>query len=221
MIRQKLFEIIVNTEGHGYVTRIRKQRFRLFEGLVKKINKTDEVRILDVGGTLSYWKQVYDTEENPLNLKITLLNINGRNGDESFFEFRHGDARKLHDIKDNAYDICFSNSMIEHVGDFTQQFLAVAEMTRVAKHLYLQTPNFFFPLEPHYQLFFVHWLPFPLKVRILSIFDKTKNPYDTYLTNPVNLLTKKELRYLFDADKYNLYSEKKFFFTKSFVIISK
>ncbi|MDA8090358.1 MAG: methyltransferase domain-containing protein [Nitrospiraceae bacterium] len=221
MLRKKLYEMIINIEENGFATKLRRKRFLLFEDMVRKIDKKDKITVLDLGGTPSYWRQVYDIDKNPLNLGVTLLNINLAVCNESFFEYRRGDARFLHDMEENSFDIAFSNSMIEHVGDLTQQVMAVSEMKRVAKYLYLQTPNFFFPLEPHYQLFFVHWLPFSLKIKVLSRFYKKSNAYEIYLSDPINLLTKNDLRFLFDPKKFGIFPEKIFFLTKAFVVISK
>jgi hypothetical protein len=33
------------------------------------------------------------------------------------------------------------------------------ETVQVGRSYYLQTPNFWFPLEPHYGVPFIHWLP--------------------------------------------------------------
>ena len=67
-----------------------------------------------------------------------------------------GDGTKL-PFADGEFDVAFSNSVIEHV---PRHFAAFAdEMRRVAHRYYLQTPNRYFPIEPHYQLPLFQFLP--------------------------------------------------------------
>jgi hypothetical protein len=59
---------------------------------------------------------------------------------------------------DGEFDIAFSNSVIEHVPADRQRAFA-AEVQRVAKRYFIQTPNRYFPIEPHYQVPFFQFLP--------------------------------------------------------------
>jgi hypothetical protein len=69
-----------------------------------------------------------------------------------------GDARKL-PMKNGEYEVVYSNSVIEHVGDFEGQIAFAKEVRRVGKKLWIQTPAFSCPIEPHYLGLFVHWIP--------------------------------------------------------------
>lgn len=62
-------------------------------------------------------------------------------------------------FRDQSIDLAFSNSAIEHVGGFESQAQFAAEMLRVGKELYCQTPCRLFPIDPHLSAFFLHWLP--------------------------------------------------------------
>ena len=59
---------------------------------------------------------------------------------------------------DGEFDVAFSNSVIEHVPPDLQAKFA-AEVERVAKRYFVQTPNKFFPIEPHYQVPLFQFLP--------------------------------------------------------------
>jgi len=62
--------------------------------------------------------------------------------------------------KDGAFDIGFSNAVVEHVaGGREGQRRFVGELCRVARRVYVTTPNRWFPLDPHTLLPFAHWLP--------------------------------------------------------------
>jgi len=69
------------------------------------------------------------------------------------------DGRQL-PFEDGAFELGFSNAVIEHVAGGRQgQRQFVAELCRVARRVFLTTPNRLFPLDPHTLLPFVHWLP--------------------------------------------------------------
>jgi len=68
------------------------------------------------------------------------------------------DGRDL-PFDDDAFDIAFSNAVIEHVGDLEDQRRLVAELCRVAPRVFLSTPNRWFPIESHTLVPLLHWLP--------------------------------------------------------------
>jgi SAM-dependent methyltransferase len=69
-----------------------------------------------------------------------------------------GDGRAL-PFCDAAFDVVFSNSVIEHVGDPASQEQFAREVARVGCAFWVQTPNRWFPVEQHLLTPLVHWLP--------------------------------------------------------------
>jgi SAM-dependent methyltransferase len=59
---------------------------------------------------------------------------------------------------DGEFDLVYSSSVIEHVPRARRAAFA-AEVRRVGRGLYVQTPASSFPIEPHSLLPFAHWLP--------------------------------------------------------------
>lgn len=61
---------------------------------------------------------------------------------------------------DGAFALGFSNAVIEHVaGGREGQRQFIGELCRVAGHVFVTTPNRWFPIDPHTLVPFAHWLP--------------------------------------------------------------
>ncbi len=63
---------------------------------------------------------------------------------------------------DGEFDLAYCSSVIEHVAPPDRPAFA-AEVARVAREVYVQTPAWSFPVEPHALLPFAHWLPVALR----------------------------------------------------------
>ena len=90
---------------------------------------------------------------------------------------------------DNEFDIVFSNSVIEHVGDFWKQKLFSSEIQRVGKRYFVQTPSFWFPYEPHTLIPFYQFFPVNIKMLLRQVYPKSTYPVEELLS--ISLLTKK------------------------------
>jgi SAM-dependent methyltransferase len=63
---------------------------------------------------------------------------------------------------DDAFDLVYCSSVVEHVPPARRAAFA-AELRRVGRGWFVQTPAFSFPLEPHSLLVGAHWLPVGLR----------------------------------------------------------
>ena len=222
---QKLRKFSRSSNPQALPTRLRKKRFRLFEEMVNAIREveTRPLSVGDFGGTAAYWDQVYDMDRNPLNLNVTLINYRIEGETDDRFRYLEADVRDLAGMPENGFHICFSNSLIEHLGDLSVQAGVVREMLRVSRYLYLQTPNRGFFWEPHYAMPFVHWLSLPRRMNVLSIVMGTSltEQYDSYVGDPIRLLSRSELQYLFPTADFDHRAERIIGIAKSFVIRSR
>ncbi len=145
--------------------RSRRRKFGLF---METMAPTAETTVLDIGAddvgfgepagcaTLNFFEELY-----PWPGQITALGLNeGARFRSRYPEagYVQGDALDL-PFEDGAFEIAFSNAVIEHVGDREQQRRFVAEALRVARRAFVTTPNRWFPVEVHTRLPLVHWLP--------------------------------------------------------------
>lgn len=74
---------------------------------------------------------------------------------------------------DHAFDVCWSNAVIEHVGPRHKQIEFIREIRRVSKRAFVTTPNRYFPVEAHTRIFFLHYLPKPTFDRLLVRLGKS------------------------------------------------
>ena len=140
----------------------RRRRFRHF---LSTVSPTKSMRILDVGGLPRAWLGV------PIKSQITILNIEPINKYEALFLQPNqitvvGDGTRL-PFADQSFDLVYSNSVIEHLGTWEQQWAFAEEVRRVGRGYWIQTPAREFPVEPHYFGPFVHWFSKPVQKRLL------------------------------------------------------
>lgn len=188
--------------GDLTVNRFRKKRGERVRKLIietaEKLGR--DVVILDVGGRPDYWENVLPERV----AKIIVMNYTEneliRDSKLTLFESQVGDARDLSQFGDNSIDFVHSNSVIEHVGGWHDMKRMASELLRVGKHGWVQTPAWECPIEPHYQLPFLHWFSAPLKARMLRLKGRLRNlPLDNRrgIAESVNLLSKKEFLFMF------------------------
>src|SRR5690606_34842315 len=155
---------LANTnDPESFSNRMRRRRMRLFEKLVETVPKP--VRLLDIGGTVNFWKQAGWTDRD--DVKITLVNLMAQETGYPHIESRIGDAANLTEIEDQSFDVVFSNSVIEHLFSFEKQAAMAKEVERVGRRYWIQTPNFWFPMEPHFHFPGWQWLPESVRVALL------------------------------------------------------
>ncbi len=110
------------------------------------VRPTAETTILDVGGTPLNW------ELGGTPGRVTLLNLHGQPEGVELppnVVAVEGDGRAL-PYEDGAFDVAFSNSVIEHLGDAESQRRFAAELRRVGRAVWVQTPARSFPVEAHF-----------------------------------------------------------------------
>jgi hypothetical protein len=170
----------------------RPSRMALF---YRKMGITAETRVLDVGGAPGIWDYL------PFRPKVTLVNTLEYSSLPDGFEFVKADAREL-PLDNDSFDVCFSNSMIEHLYTWEDQQKATNEIRRVAKRYFVQTPNFWFPVEPHFLAPFFHWLPMPVRKKLAPVaprqlMERSSSDDLLRLVEEVRLLTAAEMQILF------------------------
>jgi len=130
-----------------FATRARARRHALF---VELTGVTPETRIVDVGCGTGGLRALAPA------LDVTGVDVVERPGYPG--PFVRADATERLPFEDGAFDLAYSNSVVEHIAPDRRAAFA-AEVRRVARGWWVQTPAWSFPIEPHALLPFAHWLP--------------------------------------------------------------
>jgi hypothetical protein len=162
-------------------------RRRRWERLRALLALSGSESVIDVGGTSRSWWFV--DWRGP----VVRCNIDLTGADTGLRVRADGCALPF---RDRAFDIAFSNSVIEHLGTYDAQVRFSQELRRVGRRYFLQTPNRWFPIEPHYLFPFFQFLPVAVQRWLHTRFDigtfKKTDPFGT-----IRLMTRRELGRLF------------------------
>ena len=181
----------------GYLhTKSREEKFRLF---VKLLKPTPSMRILNVGASgpnFAFAEQFESLYEHPHQVTgggISLSEVQ---------DYRHSfpGVRSLVfngcalPFRDKSFDVVYSNAVIEHLADHYAQQRFATEVARVGRGWFVTTPNLYYPVEPHYHLPLVQFLPQSWQRSLVKGLGRTPH-------GNLNLLTKRQLqRLLPDGD---------------------
>jgi hypothetical protein len=211
--RDRLFYMRFHASVRSKTALSRRTRVARMRWFLKVMDPQPGQRIMDLGGVPTTW------DVCPVPLDITILNLPGTNKSlpettPHRIRLVDGDAR---DTGENggAYDIVFSNSVIEHVGGPEDQRRLAAEARRLAPRYWVQTPSMWFPIEAHTVM--PCWWAYPAPVQRWFIDRWRKRVPDwAEMIEETTVLTRSDLREMFpDA---TLMTERVAGFPKSYVV---
>lgn len=179
--------------------RYRQKRFDFFKERLRELKTGEPITILDIGGTQKFWESMQFTEQD--GVRITLLNTFKEKTKYRNFTSLQGNACDLSAFGDKTFDVIFSNSVIEHLFTKENQQQMAREVRRVGRNYYVQTPNYFFPIEPHWLFPLFQYLPLGLRVFLTRKLPLGRHAKDAakarQLVKEVRLLSAREMRALF------------------------
>lgn len=188
----------------------RAKRFEHIKSLIEAaLAEKDKVEILDLGGSEKYWLIGEDfINQHRDRLHFTLINPEQQEEKNTdLFTFMIGDATKPDLFDGQQFDVVHSNSVIEHVGDWNAIKCFADNTRRLGKRYYMQTPNYWFPYEPHFRFIGFQWLPISMRVWLmtkmrLGFFDKQETTAEAREhVESIRLLTTNQVRELFPDAK--------------------
>ncbi len=176
-----------------FLTYFRRKRMSAF---LRCMSVDDSTAILDVGGTPFVWKLI------DCRPPVTMINLGVAEWTDDNLRMLPASGTAI-PFPDDSFDLCFSNSVIEHVGDSGARAAFAREVRRVSKRYWVQTPNRRFPVEPHFICLLLHWLPFRIRrrlIRHLSVWGWVTRPTQQRVDEAllgIELLTEADMRSLF------------------------
>ncbi|MEM7364630.1 MAG: class I SAM-dependent methyltransferase [Pseudomonadota bacterium] len=152
------------------------------------------MRVLDVGGQPYVWDSV------PTPLDITCLNLPGiavtEHDTHHKIRYVDGNGCQMPEHVRGDFDLVFSNSVIEHVGDGSNRAQFASEIQRISPRFWVQTPNKHYPFEAHTGMPF--WWYYPQSVRDYFIRGwSRKLPAWTEMVSGTTYVPRNELTSLF------------------------
>jgi len=180
---------------------------------------TPHTRVLDIGGTPDLWRL------GPVCPRLTILNLpRAHESAPEAVDWVAADGCAL-PFGDGSFDVVFSNSVIEHLATLARQRLFAAEVRRVGKRYWVQTPNRWFPVETHLLTPWIHYFPkrwqapvvrrWTVWEKLTGIQGERREFYIEHYLADVRLLDRGELQALFP--RAQVISERFLGLTKSLI----
>lgn len=162
-------------------------RRRRFERFLQTMRPEPKEQLVDIG-----CGSTWSLAELAPAARVTGVDLVYRGGfEDEHQEFVVADACDL-PFAAGAFEVAYSNSLVEHIERDRRRHFA-DELRRVADRYWVQTPNRWFPVEPHALLPGVQLLPAGLR-RLAWKLSPRQVPYEDSL----ELLGRDELADLFD-----------------------
>ena len=141
---------LVDQAPGSFAYRARSRRWAM---LKEEFPQLVDMNVVDLGGTPDTWRQA---DVHPLH--VTCVNLQFGGGEvPSWITMVEADACQASTL--GHFDLVFSNSTIEHVGGHARRNEFVAVVKALAPHHWVQTPNRYFPVEPHFVFPAAQFLP--------------------------------------------------------------
>jgi hypothetical protein len=148
-------------------------RGRRFAAFLEHFPGLADMDVLDMGGEVHTW---LGSPVRPR--RVTLLNLDWKADeqreriaampDADWLSAVAGDAcDPPAELREQRFDLVFSNSVIEHVGGHQRRRAFARWAQALGEHYWVQTPNRYFPVEPHWVCPFVHWASPPVRARVM------------------------------------------------------
>jgi hypothetical protein len=195
-------------------------RARRAEMFVDTFPDLGEMRVLDLGGVAAMWQAMSVVPKQVVLMNEFDYPVPGG----GVFSAIRGDAcDPPASMRDEQFDLVFSNSVIEHVGGHYRRERFAETIHRLAPRHWIQTPNRYFPVEPHWLFPGFQFLSTSAKASVTRVWpgqmkrapgERTKR---MLWALSIELLTKSEFEFYFPSSQ--IVTERLCGLPKSFVAV--
>jgi hypothetical protein len=192
-----------------------KKRSARFDEMLRRFPKLADMAVLDLGGEAHFWESA---RARPAH--VTTVNLLT---DPELGEWHtHITADACLFTPRRSYDLVLSNSLIEHVGGYRYRQQLAHVIRGAAPAYWVQTPNRYFPIEPHYMAPGFQFVPLAWRAQLIARWPLTwhQDPSVDHAFEEAastELLGASELCRLFPDGE--LWREKMATLTKSLVVV--
>jgi len=200
-VSHRIYDRFVDTgSAVSLSTSFRNRRWQMLHDRFGDLAAMD---VLDLGGTAESWSL---SPVRPAHL--TIVNLTVPEGEvPRRTEVVAGDVCTLGStIGGRSWDLVYSNSVIEHLGGHDRRVAFAESVRSLAPHHWVQTPNRYFPIEPHFLVPGLQFLPAPAQASVIARWPLNKwRPPDRrtalQAALELQLIGRTELAFLFpDSD---------------------
>jgi SAM-dependent methyltransferase len=156
--------------------------------------RSSQVRILDIGCSFGIILEQI-TPDSGFGVGVDMDHSIGRIGDN--LAFARADAENL-PFESGSFDIVICNHVYEHTDDAAQLLAEIRRVMHDDAVCYFAGPNKYEPVEPHYGLPFLSWLP----RRMANTYMRITGKGDTYPERPYSHSQLSDLLSRFDVADY-------------------
>ena len=172
-------------------------RARRWKVMRQRFPDLPAMRVLDLGGTPRFWRAA---PVRPAH--VTIVNLRPVDQPpEAWMQSVVGNACRR-DVALGQFDLVISNSLLEHVGGAEERRRLAAVVNEAADRHWVQTPNRYFPIEPHWFFPWFQFLPFRAQVLVtrawpLSHRQNRNAARAARIVREVELIGRREMQQLF------------------------
>ena len=121
----------------------------------------DELRVMDIGcstGIIDDYLSNFFKSLTGIDIDNKAIEYSKRNFEKTNLKFEIGDGLNLK-FNDNSFDLVICTQTYEHVSSSKKLFSEIYRVLKKGGICYLTAMNKLWPLEPHYKIPFLSWLP--------------------------------------------------------------
>lgn len=144
-------------------------------------NKLKKLKVLDVGASTGIIDNVLAKSfglVTGIDIDKKAIDYATNQFGRKNLKFMVDDAMKL-SFKNNSFDVVICAHVYEHVPNSQKLFSEIYRILKPGGICYLAAINSLWPLEPHYDLLFLSWLPKNLAHQYVQLFRKAEKYHET------------------------------------------
>lgn len=195
-----------------------RNRQRRWAWLCEEFPGIESMSVIDLGGTVEAWLRA---PVRPASVHVVNLEAQPKDTPD-WLTAEQGDACTLPASLDGAaFDLVFSNSVIEHVGGHARRQAFADSVHALADAYWVQTPYRYFPIEPHWVAPAMQFMPVTVRaqfVRRWPLSDGRGKTRDAAVKAAlkIELLDRTQMNFYFPGCQVR--TERAFGLTKSLIV---